>query len=163
MVKDIASGWFTNPFICNIALQLMENEDFSFQSQSRLQFKKFLLPFTHAGTPRFSVSDLSCPFKAESNLGGSTLLLKYWLSSPWWLSLETSHRLHVVHCTTYIGSCFVRFLCALNFRRHVNALPYRDDLPYQGTETSLQLEYNHFPWGMMLLVEGCSHSTLRSS
>lgn len=40
--------------------------------------------------------------------------------------------------------CFVRFLCALNFRRRSNALPYRDVLPYQGTETSLQLEYNNF-------------------
>lgn len=34
----------------------MANEAFSFQSQTLLQFKKFLLPFTHPGTPGFTVA-----------------------------------------------------------------------------------------------------------
>lgn len=43
-VKDSALGGFSNPFISNIAPQLMASEDFSFQSQTLLQFRKFLLP-----------------------------------------------------------------------------------------------------------------------
>lgn len=164
MIKDLAPSWFTNPFICNIAPQLMANEDFPFQSQTLLQFKKFLLCLTHSRTPGFTVAQIF-PILLRQN---QIYVAAHCYSNTESPVPDVSAGRQATGSTQSVArpACrfpFVRFLCALNFRRHLNALLYRDKLPYQGIETSLQLKYNHLSWGMILLVEGCSHSILNSS